>query len=107
MDNICNLHSCDNMDNTCNMVINVSSNGRSYNYFIYIFMSCSNIQIRKKAALQNIKGRNIYGVMVYEVQDLLILGFRVYGLVVRIQGLVSLGMRVDLFQGQDLGFKAQ
>jgi len=61
------------MDNSCNVVINVSFNGRSYNYFFYVLMSYPNVQIRKKAALPNIKGRNNYGV--YGLRDL---GFSVY-----------------------------
>ena len=51
-----------NMDKSCNVLIKVSFNGHSYNYFFYVLTNCTNIQIRKKEALSNIKGRNNYGV---------------------------------------------
>ena len=76
---VCNLNSCHIMDNNaCNLVIDVSFNGRSYNYFFYLFTSFSNIQIREKVALPNIKGRNIYGV--YGLRGLGFTYFRVQGL---------------------------
>ena len=64
-------------NNACNLVIDVSFNGRSYNYFFYLFTSFSNIQIREKVALPNIKGRNIYGV--YGLWGLVFTNFRVKG----------------------------
>ena len=65
------------MDIACNMVINVSFNGHSYNYYFYVFIKYSNIHIRKKATLPNRKGRNIYGV--YGLLGLRFTYFRVKG----------------------------
>jgi len=57
LDNVCNLHSCDNMDNACNVVINMSLSGRLYNYFLLHIHELLKYSDYKKACLPKIKGR--------------------------------------------------
>ena len=56
LENVYNLNSCDDMDNACNVGINMSLNGvHKINYEVWL--SCSNIQISKKVGLVEMKGR--------------------------------------------------